>query len=326
MARYKIVFTDYYYPNNNMEVKILKQLGDVEIVDCTKIEKGGIKEEDKIIEYAKDADAIILQFAKISKKVLNHLEKCRIISRYAIGVDNIDIEEAKKRGIVVSNVPDYCIEEVSDSAIAHIFNCVRKISFTNKLLCNKLWSYEKIKPIYRFSGQTLGLIAFGNIARRVAEKLRPFNLKILTYDPYFKDDDNKYNWVEFVSLKELLSKSDIISVHAPHNKETHHLINKDTIAFMKNGIVIINTSRGGLIDENALEEAIKNGKVSMAGLDVLEYQDNEYHKSVLLKHPDNVIITPHIGWYSEEAIVDLQKKTALNVYEMLKNGKPLYSV
>ena len=283
MAKYKIVFTDYYYPNNNMEVKILKRLGDVEIVDCTKIEKGGIKGEDKIIEYVKDADAIILQFAKISKKVLDRLEKCRIISRYAIGVDNIDVKEAKKRGIVVSNVPDYCIEEVSDSAIAHILNCGKKISFANKLFCNKLWNYQKIKPMYRFSSQTLGLIAFGNIARRVAEKLRPFNLKILTYDPYFKDDNNEYNWVEFVSLKELLSKSDIISVHAPHNKETHHLINKDTIAFMKNGVVIVNTSRGGLIDENALEEAIKNGKVSMAGLDVLEYQDNEYYKSILFR-------------------------------------------
>lgn len=323
---FKVVFTDYYYPNNDQEIKILNQLEDVEIVDCTKIKKGGIKEEDELIDYVKDADAIILQFAKISKKVLDRLEKCRIISRYAIGVDNIDVKEAKKRGIVVSNVPDYCIEEVSDSAIAHIFNCVKKISFANKLFCNKLWSYQKIKPIHRFSGQTLGLIAFGNIARRVAEKLRPFNLKILTYDPYFKDDNNEYNWVEFVSLKELLSKSDIISVHAPHNKETHHLINKDTIAFMKNGVVIVNTSRGGLIDENALEEAIKNGKVSMAGLDVLEYQDNEYYKSILLKHADRVIITPHISWYSEESIVDLQRKTALNVYEMLKNGKPLYSV
>jgi len=323
---FKVVFTDYYYPNNDQEMKILNQLEDVEIVDCTKIEKGGIKEEDELIDYVKDADAIILQFAKISKKVLDRLEKCRIISRYAIGVDNIDVKEAKKRGIVVSNVPDYCIEEVSDSAIAHIFNCVKKISFANKLFCNKLWSYQKIKPMYRFSGQTLGLIAFGNIARRVAEKLRPFNLKILTYDPYFKDDNHEYNWVEFVSLKELLSKSDIISVHAPHNKETHHLINKDTIAFMKNGVVIVNTSRGGLIDENDLEEAIKNGKVSMAGLDVLEYQDNEYYKSILLKHADRVIITPHISWYSEESIVDLQRKTALNVYEMLKNGKPLYSV
>jgi D-3-phosphoglycerate dehydrogenase len=326
MAKYKIVFTDYYYPNNDKEVEILRQLGDVEIVDCTKIEKGGVKEEDKIIKYTEDADAIILQFANISKKVIDHLEKCLIISRYAIGVDNIDVKEAKKRGIVVSNVPDYCIEEVSDSAIAHMFNCIRKISLANNLFCNKLWDYEKIKPMYRFSGQTLGLIAFGNIARRVAEKLRPFNLKILTYDPYFKDDNNEYNWVKFVTLEELLSKSDIISIHASLNKETHHLINNNTIALMKDGVVIINTSRGGLIDENALEEAIKNGKVSMAGLDVLEYQDNEYYKSILLKHADRAIITPHISWYSEESIVDLQRKAALNVYEMLKNGKPIYSV
>ena len=326
MAKYKIVFTDYYYPNNDKEVEILKQLGDVEIVDCTKIEKGGVKEEDKIIKYTEDADAIILQFANISKKVIDHLKKCRIISRYAIGVDTIDVKEAKKRGIVVSNVPDYCIEEVSDSAIAHMFNCIRKISLANNLFCNKLWDYEKIKPMYRFSDQTLGLIAFGNIARRVAEKLRPFNLKILTYDPYFKDDNNEYNWVKFVTLEELLSKSDIISIHAPLNKETHHLINNNTIALMKDGVVIINTSRGGLIDENALEEGIKSKKVSMAGLDVLEYQDNEYYQSVLLKYPERVIITPHISWYSEGAIVDLQRKTAINVYEMLKNGKPIYSI
>jgi D-3-phosphoglycerate dehydrogenase len=326
MAKYKIVFTDYFYPNNDKEVEILKQLGDVEIVDCTKIEKGGVKEEDKVMKYTEDADAIILQFANISKKVIDHLKKCRIISRYAIGIDTIDVKEAKKRGIVVSNVPDYCIEEVSDSAIAHMFNCIRKISLANNLFCNKLWDYEKIKPMYRFSDQTLGLIAFGNIGRRVAEKLKLFNLRILTYDPYFKNEKNEYNWVKFVTLEELLSKSDIISIHAPLNKETHHLINNNTIALMKDGVVIINTSRGGLIDENALEEGIKSKKVSMAGLDVLEYQDNEYYQSVLLKYPERVIITPHISWYSEGAIVDLQRKTAINVYEMLKNGKPIYSV
>jgi len=326
MAKYKIVFTDYFYPNNDKEVEILKQLGDVEIVDCTKIEKGGVKEEDKVMKYTEDADAIILQFANISKKVIDHLKKCRIISRYAIGVDTIDVKEAKKRGIVVSNVPDYCIEEVSDSAIAHMFNCIRKISLANNLFCNKLWDYEKIKPMYRFSDQTLGLIAFGNIGRRVAEKLKPFNLRILAYDPYFKNEKNEYNWVKFVTLEELLSKSDIISIHAPLNKETHHLINNNTIALMKDGVVIINTSRGGLIDENALEEGIKSKKVSMVGLDVLEYQDNEYYQSVLLKYPERVIITPHISWYSEGAIVDLQRKTAINVYEMLKNGKPIYSV
>lgn len=326
MSEYKIIFTDYYYPNNNQEIEILKRLGDVEIVNCTKIYAGGVKNEDDVIKYSEDADAIICQFANISKKVIQNLKKCRIISRYAIGVDNIDVEEAKKKGIVVSNVPDYCIEEVSDTAIAHIFNCVRKISFASDLFRKGKWMYKKIKPINRFSDQILGLIAFGNIARRVAEKLRPFNLKILSCDPYFEDKKNKYSWIEFVTLGELLSESDIISIHAPLNKETHHLINDNTISLMKDGVVIINTSRGGLIDENALEEGIKSNKIALAGLDVLEYQDSDYSQSVLAKYPERVVITPHTAWYSKKSIADLQTKTALNVYEMLKNGKPIYSV
>jgi D-3-phosphoglycerate dehydrogenase len=326
MSLYKIVFTDYYYPNNNEEVNILKKLGDVEIVDCTKFYSGGVKDESKIIEYAKDTDAIICQFADINKKVIQNLEKCRIISRYAIGVDNIDVEEAKKKGIIVSNVPDYCIEEVSDSTIAHILNCVRKISITSNLFQNGKWSYEKIKPIFRFSDQTLGLVAFGNIARRIAEKLKNFNLRILTYDPYFKDKENKYDWVNFVSLEELLGQSDIVSIHAPLNQRTYHLIDKEKIDLMKNNVIIINTSRGGLVDEKALEYGLKKKKIALAGLDVLEYQDNEYEQSILAKYPEKVVITPHIAWYSEKSVADLQRKTALNVFHMLKDGKPLYSV
>jgi D-3-phosphoglycerate dehydrogenase / 2-oxoglutarate reductase len=326
MSAYKVVFTDYYYPDNAKEVDILRRLEDIEIVDCTKIYKGGVKDEDRVLEYTEDADAIICQFANISKKVIQNLKKCRIISRYAIGVDTIDVKEAKKKGIIVSNVPDYCVEEVSDSAIAHIFNCVRKISFANDLFHNGKWSYEKIKPIQRLSDQSLGLIAFGNIARRVAEKLRAFKIRILAYDPYFIDRENKYSWVDFVSMEELLKESDIISVHAPLNEETYHLINKDKVNLMKENVIIINTSRGGVIDEKALEYGLQNSKIALAGLDVLEYLDGEYSQSVLAKYPERIVITPHISWYSEKSIADLQTKTALNVFEMLKNGKPVYSV
>jgi D-3-phosphoglycerate dehydrogenase len=326
MSAYKVVFTDYYYPDNDKEISILKKLGDVEIVDCTKIHDGGVKDEERVIQYAGDADALICQFANISGKVIQNLVKCRIIARYAIGVDNIDVKAAKERGIVVSNVPDYCIEEVSDSAIAHIFNCVRKISFANNYFYNGNWSYEKIKPINRFSDQTLGLVGFGNIARRVAEKLRSFNIKILAYDPYFEDRDNQFHWVKFVDLEELIKSSDIISVHAPLNEETYHLIDKEKIDLMKENVILVNTSRGGVIDEKALEYGLEKNKIALAGLDVLEYQDDEYNQSILVKYPERVVITPHIAWYSEKAIVDLQTKTALNVYEMLKNGKPLYSV
>jgi D-3-phosphoglycerate dehydrogenase len=325
MSHYKIVFTDYYYPDNNREIDILKKLGNVEIVDCTKIIPGGIKDEDKVIEYAADADAIIVQFAKISRKVIENLKNCKIISRYAIGVDIIDLDAAREKGIVVANVPDYCIEEVSDTAIAHIFNCLRKVTLANNLLRQGEWAYVKIKPIHRFSSHVVGLVAFGHIARRVAEKLHPFGISLMAYDPYFKEQE-KYPWVKFGSLEELLSQSDIVSVHAPLNKETHHLINRDRFALMKNGAIIVNTSRGGLIDEVALAEAIEAGKIASAGLDVLEYFDEEYSKSVLTKYPDKVFITPHFGWYSEEAIRDLQSKTAMNVYEMFTNGKPLYQV
>ncbi len=325
MPEYRIVFTDYYYPNNNKETEILRGLGDVEIVDCTKIEAGGIKEEDRIIPYVEDADAVIVQFADMSSKVIDRLRKCRIISRYAIGVDNIDVKAANEKGIIVANVPDYCIEEVSDTALSHMLNCLRKLTLANDLLRRNEWSYDKIKPIRRFSDLAVGLIAFGHIGMRLAEKLRPFNMTILAFDPYFTRETN-YDWVKFVSLNDLLSLSDIVSIHAPLNEETHHMIDRERFIQMKDGVIVVNTSRGGLIDERALVEALESGKVAAAGLDVLDAADTDYFQSTLLKFPDRVFITPHMGWYSEEAIADLQNKTALNVYEMLKNGKPLYSV
>ena len=243
-----------------------------------------------------------------------------------MGVDNIDLAAACKAGIIISNVPDYCMEEVSDNALAFILGCQRKIVQLNHIVkSNSQWSYEKIKPIRRLSKLTIGLLSFGNIGRRVAEKLRGFNLNIITYDPYFSNKE-KYNWVKFVKLDELLNNSDVISVHTPLNKETYHLINKESIKKMKDGVFIVNTSRGGLIDEIALFDGLKSAKIAGAGLDVLEYNDEiDYPKSPLTKL-DNVIITPHTSWYSEDAVYELQIKTAENIYKMLSEGKPLYEV
>ncbi len=275
---------------------------------------------------ALDADALIVNHAIIGKKIISQLKNCKIIARYGVGVDNIDLKAACDAGIVISNVPDYCAEEVSDNTIAFILGCQKKIVQLNHIVKNNIpWSYEKIKPIRRLSKLTIGLLSFGNIARRVAEKLRGFNLNIITYDPYFSNKE-KYNWVKFVTLDELLNNSDVISLHTPLNKETYHLINKDSVKKMKDGVFIINTSRGGLIDEIALFNGIKSGKIAGAGLDVLEYKDEiDYPKSPLLKL-DNVIITPHTSWYSEDAVYELQIKTAENVYKMLSEGKPLYEV
>jgi D-3-phosphoglycerate dehydrogenase len=325
MEKYKIVFTDYYYPNIETERKILEQLESVEIIDCTKLVDGGVKDEEGVLKYGADADALIVQFCKISRKVIEGLSKCRIISRYAIGVDNIDVSAAKENGIIVANVPDYCVEEVSDTAIAHMLNCLRKLSLANDLIHRGDWAYDRIRPLYRFANMTVGLIAFGHIARRVAEKLKPYGNRIVAYDPYFENQQS-YEWVDFLSFEEVLAQADILSVHAPLNKDTRHLIDRDQFAAMKNGVVLINTSRGGLINEEALIDTLAKGTVALAGLDVLDCGDTDYGKSALLRFPDRVFITPHMGWYSQESVQELQSKTALNVYELFSKGKPLYSV
>jgi len=329
--KYKIVFTDYYFPDINKEINILKKLGNIEIVDCNEYISKKIDDEEKILYYlrkmnAVDADALLVNHAIISEKIISQLKNCKIIARYGVGVDNINVEAAKKRGIIISNVPDYCVEEVSDNAVAFILECQRKIVQLNHIVKNDIpWNYEKIKPIRRLSNLTIGLLAFGKIARKVAEKLFYYNLNIIAYDPYFGNKE-QYNWVKFVTLDELLNNSDVISVHAPLTKETYHLIDEDSILKMKNGVYIINTSRGGLIDEIALYNGIKSGKIAGAGLDVLEYNDeNDYSKSPLIEL-ENVIITPHTSWYSEEALNELQIKTAKNVYKMLSEGRPLYEV
>ncbi len=326
MKEIKIVVTDYYYPNIDQELEIFSRIPGARVVDCTKIVAGGVKGEDEVVPYVRDADAVVTQFAHISRKVVESMEKCRIVARYAIGLDRIDLAAAKEKGIAVANVPDYCIEEVSDTAMAHILGCVRKVTPAHLYLHEGTWSYEKIKPLRRLSDLTLGLLSFGNIARRVAEKIRPFGTKVFAHDPYYLPKPGAYDWVSLVSLEDLFRNSDIVSVHTPFTKETHHLVSSGLLSLMKKGSILVNTSRGGLVDEVALEAALKDGTIAMAGLDVLEYLDEDYGKSVLMKYPDRVILTPHLGWYSEQSIRDLQWKVALNVYEKLVNGKAPYEV
>jgi len=321
--KFKIVFTDYYFPDIQKEIDQFKKLGNIEIIDCNNILLGAIVNEDQLLQHLKktnalDADALLVNHAIITSKFIKQLTNCKIILRYGIGVENIDVKAARVMGIKVANVPDYCIEEVSENAIALILSCTRKIFYQYKLLEKHQFNYKAIKPIHRMSQLILGLLAFGNIARRVAEKIKNFNIKIIAYDPYFTKKEN-YNFVQFVELDELLIKADIISIHAPLNPETYHLINEKTIRKMKNGVMIINTARGGLIKEDALYKGIISGKIACAGLDVLEIADeNTYYRSKLMSL-DNVIVTSHTSWYSEEAIYDLQVKAGQIVYnELLK--------
>lgn len=320
--KYKIVVSDYYYPDLETELQEFEKLGDYELVDCTKIVPGGIKDPRALIGYAEDCDALIHQFAKIDGELIGRLKKCRVIARYAIGLDTVDIPSAKNRGIYVANCPDYCIDEVADTAAGHIINATRKHSLARDLLLQDAFDLSKIRPIQRMEDATLCLLGFGHIARNLYGKMHRFFKEIVAYDPFFTETD-AYPKVRFLPLNEALAAADAISIHVPLGPETRNLLSAEQFEKMKDGVVLVNTARGGIIDEAALLAALESGKVGFCGLDVLGTED--YANSPLLRHP-NVMLTPHIGWCSEQAQTELQRKTAQNVVETLLHGRPIYFV
>jgi len=311
--KFKVAVTDYVFPNLEIERQELKKIN-AELIES----KGS--DEESIIEAAKDADAILNCYAELTSKVIESLEKCQIIARYGIGVNNVNMPTATKKGIIVTNVPDYCIEEVSDHALALILACTRKICQLNKTVKNGKWDFKDYRPMYRLEGQTLGIVSFGKIPRRLVEKVSAYKFNIIAYDPYVDEEITaKYN-VKLVTFEELLKESDIVSVHAPLTKETKGMFGNEQFKIMKNSAYLINTARGGLIKDNDLAQALKEGEIAGAGLDVLEDENvNCHHPLVNL---ENAIITPHSAFYSEQALKDLQYKAVQEVIRVLAGENP----
>ncbi len=314
---HKVLITDYYYPTLDEERRVLAGTG-IEIVDGN----GRCGSPEAVVALGSDADAIITQFVPITRAILERLRRCKVIVRYAIGLDTIDLAAATERRIMVANVPDYCLDEVSDHTMALMLALVRKVPMMDREARSGIWSYKKAVPIRRLSELTLGLVAFGNVARRVAQKAEVFGVKrILVHDPYIKDRTN-YPRYEFVALEDLATHSDIVSVHVPANAETKHLINQQFLSRMKPGAYLLNTSRGAVVNEADLLEALRAERLGGVALDVLE---NEQSVS---GHPlfgfENVIITPHMAWYSTGAIAELQRKVAEQVKQALLEGRPKY--
>lgn len=311
--KFKVVVTDYVFPNLETERKELKKIG-ADLIESTG------SDEESIIEAAKDADAILNCYAELTPKVIESLEKCQIIARYGIGVNNVDMSSATKKRIIVTNVPDYCIEEVSDHALALILACTRKICQLNATVKSGKWDFKDYRPMYRLEGQTLGIISFGKIPRRLVEKVSAYKFNIIAYDPYVdKGIAAKYN-IKLVTLEELLKESDIITVHAPLTKETKGMFGSEQFKMMKDSAYLINTARGGLIKDDDLAQAVKEGELAGAGLDVLEDENlNSHHPLINL---ENVIITPHSAFYSEQALKDLQYKAVQEVVRILTGERP----
>lgn len=312
----KVYVTDYEYATLEPEKRELNKIGAIMIPkQC--------KTEEDVIRECKDASGLIDQYAPITRKVMESLPDLKVVGRYGVGVNTIDVDAATELGIQVLNVPDYCMDEVSNQAISLMLACQRKLNILNSQVHHNGWDYKIAKPIHRLQGQTLGLLGFGRIPKMVAQKAKAFGLNIIAYDPYVTPEVGLQYNVTILPLKDVLQKADIISVHVPLTKDTENLLNEQTLSWMKPEAIVINTSRGPLIDEKALYHALKDKKLGYAGLDVTVQEPIQKDNPLLTL--DNVIITPHVAWYSEEAELELKTKVAQGVADVLsgKNAKYL---
>ncbi len=317
MPHIAIAITDIPFPSLDPAKKALARLD-------PEYRMANSPSAEDILAVARDADAILVTYAKLSGDLLRQLTKCKAIGRFGLGVDNIDLPAAKACGIAVNYVPDYCLREVSDHAMALLLALARKVTLADKLVQSGRWEVPPLVPLRRLEDQVLGLIGFGNIPRALAPKAKAFGLNVLAHDPYVTKDVLDAAGVAGVSFDELLARSDFVSVHAPLLPATRGLMNAAAFAKMKNGAYLINTARGPLVDEPALIAALNSGRLGGAALDVVTTEP--LAKDSPLVGRDNVILTPHIAFYSVEALEELQTKCAGDVARVLSGEKAVYPI
>jgi D-3-phosphoglycerate dehydrogenase len=307
-----VLVTDYAWPSLDVERRILAGVG-AEVVVAT------MGDERELVALAPGADAILTNWKPVTARVLDAASRCTTVARYGVGVDNIDVARATELGIVVSNVPDYCIDEVSDHAIALMLALARRIvDFAAQTRAGG-WDNQAFGPLHRLRDRTLGLIGFGRIARLVAPKARAFGLGILAYAPSLSP--GAHHGVEATaSLDELLARSDLVSLHAPLTPATHHLLGPEELARMRPGALLVNTARGGLLDLEAVRAALSDGRLGGVGLDVLDEEPPPPDDPI--RGVPGVVLTPHAAFYSVESVVELQKKASANVVSALGGTAP----
>jgi len=314
---FKVLITPRSF--EHIKDKFLELLKDAEI-EVVMNPYGRVIKEDEMVELVKDMDGIIVGIDPITKRVIYNASKLKVISKYGVGVDNIDLESAKERSIVVTNTPNANSNAVAELTVGLIISVLRNIPLSDRRVREKKWDRFIGYELY---GKTLGVIGTGSIGKRVIKLLRGFDLNILCYDK-FPD----YEWAEkenlkYVNFDELLKRSDIITIHIPLTEETRHLISERELSLMKKTAIIINTSRGGIINERDLYKFLKEGKIYGAGLDVLE--DEPPQNSPLIEL-DNVVITSHIGSHTQESIENMAFIAIDNLISVLKGKEPKYRV
>jgi D-3-phosphoglycerate dehydrogenase len=313
-----VAVTDHVFPHLEQERAMLAEAGHELRFD------GNATTPNEVADAVRGADAILNCYTPIPVDVIRSLHGCRIIARYGIGLDTIDLAAATETGILVTNVPDYCIDEVSDHALALILSLARGVVRLDRQVHAGSWSPMDAAPLHRLRGRTLGLVGFGRIARTLAGKASAIGLRILATDPFLPADSIVEAGAEPCDLPTLLADADVVSLHAPLTPETHHMIGTEELASMREGALLVNTSRGPLVDLDAVRASLAAGRLAGVALDVLETEPPAADDPLLSRA--EVIVTPHAAFYSEESMAELQRKAAEQVIAALDGRVPPYAV
>jgi D-3-phosphoglycerate dehydrogenase / 2-oxoglutarate reductase len=311
----KIVITDYRFPDVDQERRAVEAAGGTLVT-------GQAVNEEQVAKLCRDADGVLNARAPVTRRAIAAMEHCRIIVRYGIGVDTIDVVAATERGIFVANVPDYCLDEVSDHALALLLMLSRQMIPSISLARQDTWPVAKMPPLQRLRGQTCGLVGCGRIGALLAGKVSALGMRVIIHDPYLSEERARDMGAELVSLDALLARADFISLHAPLTGETRNLFDAAAFSKMKKTASIVNTARGGLIDEAALLAALDAGQISGAGLDVVESETAVTPvRTALVSHP-KMIVTAHTAWLSQQARATLQLRAIEQALACLRGETP----
>jgi len=322
-SRFEVLIADSEWSDASIEQEVLKK------IEAT-VKKLQVTDVNNLQKVAATANAVICEYTVLSSEVISNLKEAKVIVVYGVGYDNVDVKAATEKGIVVCNIPDFMTYEVADHAMALLLNLLRKIAIADRLVKTGEWSRDgpqvaaRLGPLTNLDGKVAGIIGFGRIGRQLAERLQAFHLRVIAYDPYVNKDLAAKNKVELVDIKTLLKESDIISIHTPLSEETYHLIGEKEISLMKRTAVIVNTSRGKVIDQEALINALISKKIAGAGLDVLEKEPPELTDRLLKL--ENVILTPHIASMSEKSYHNLRRMAAEETARVLMGKRPRHPV
>lgn len=314
MATFKAVLIEHGYSSSEIERGIITAAGG-EFIDASD------KPLEEALGLCEDAEGVMLRRVEAPAQLLRRFRRCKILVRYGVGTDNVDVDAATAQGIIVGHTPEYGMDEVSTHAIGLWLACVRRLVEThNKMAGTAAWEMHRNQPLWRVAGRTLGIVGLGNIGRTVARKMAGWGVRLLASDPFVDPSVSAGLGVELVDMDRLCRESDYMTLHCPLLPETKHLINSHTLGLMKSGAVLVNTARGPVVNTEALLKALDTGRLAMAGLDVFE-EEPLPKGSPLRSHP-RVVHTDHVAWYSEEAQASLQRTAAEEVARVCTGGLP----